>query len=694
MPVPGSPTRIPPVRRLAVLGLLCAAAIVSCGRDVTGPLGAAARYVRGFAWNPQFPPALQVAGASASSVVQVSFVHVILHHDDGSIALDTTIDFPAGSSAATVSLTVKLLDDAPASGEQMHLTLDYLNAAGTVVFEGGPILITAAPAPADGSLNPPVQVPIAYIGPGSNAASVAISPHGGTVVAGAGFSFTAVAKDNGGQPLAGTPVVWSSLDPTVANVTSAGAGTGTAFGARGTARIVAQLLTGPADTVQLFVTLPATQVAAASGGGQTGVAGAALAQPLVVKVSAADGIGAAGVTVSFAVATGGGSLSSTSVVSDANGLAQTTWKLGPAAGLQSVSAGAGTLANSPVTFTATAQSATATKLVVTTPPTTGVAGAPLSPVVISAEDDNGNVATGFTGPVSIALGANPTLAGLGGGNVVNAIAGVATFSTLTVSKVGTGYTLVASGGGLSGATSGAFDVGVGAPSKLVFTLQPSNAIVRTPITPAIVVSAQDSQGNPTPGFTGVVSIALATSQGGATLAGTTTVNAIGGGASFGDLSVSAAGTSYSLVASAAGLTSVTSGSFAITSGAANLVLSSGGGQSATAGAALGQPIVVKVTDADGNGVAGSTVSFGVVTGGGTVSPASGVSDASGFVQAAWTLGAADGAQSMSAAISGLPGAQLTITANAAATCRRDPLVPWFPWLPLPPCLPPFPPHGP
>ena len=304
-------------------------------------------------------------------------MHVLLHHDDGSIALDTTIDFPSGSNAVTVSLTVKLLDDAPASGEQMHLTLDYLNAAGAVVFEGGPILITAAPAPADGTLNPPVQVPISYIGPGSNAASVAIAPRGETVIAGSGFSFTAVAKDNSGQPLPGTlRIIWSSLDPTIATVTSASAGAGIALGARGTARIVAQLLTGPADTVQLSVILPASQITAVSGGGQTGVAGAVLAQPLVVKVTAADGIGAPGVTVNFAVATGGGSVSA-SVVSDANGLAQTTWKLGPTSGPQSVTAFAGTLTNSPLTFAATAQAATATKLVITTPPASGQAGVPL-----------------------------------------------------------------------------------------------------------------------------------------------------------------------------------------------------------------------------------------------------------------------------------------------------------------------------
>ncbi|MGB6501741.1 MAG: hypothetical protein WBG19_10185, partial [Thermoplasmata archaeon] len=550
---PGLPARHQPARRLTVLGLLFVAALISCGKDVTGPVGAAARYMRGFSWNPEFPPAMQLAGGAGSSVVQVSFVHVVLHHDDGSIALDTTIDFPSGSSGITVSLTVKLLDNAPASGEPMHLTLDYLNSAGTVVFEGGPILVTAAPAPADGSLNPPVTVPISYIGPGSNAASVVISPSGATVVSGGGFSFTALAKDNSGQPLAGTPVVWSSLDPAIATVTSATAGGGTALGSRGTARIVAQLLTGPADTVLLSVTLPASQLIAASGGGQSGVAGAALALPLIAKVEATDGIGAAGVTVNFAVATGGGSLGNASAVSDANGLAQTSWRLGLGAGLQSVTASAGTLGNSPVTFTATSLAATATKLVVTASPTSGVAGVPLAPLAITAEDDNGNVATGFNGPVSIALGANPPSAALSGAATVNAIAGVATFASLTVNKPGTGFTLAASSPGLGAATTSAFDIVAGAPSKLVFAVQPSSAIANAVLNPAIVVNAQDSQGNPTPSFTGTVSLGFATNPAGGALNGLTTTNAIAGVATFNDVAVSAVGVGYALSASAGGL---------------------------------------------------------------------------------------------------------------------------------------------
>jgi hypothetical protein len=95
------------------MGLVFVAAILSCGKDVTGPLGAAGRYVRGLAFDPIFPPAYQAAGGTSSGVVQFTRVHIVLDHDDGSVALDTTIDFPAGQDSLTVDLTVKLLDNAP-----------------------------------------------------------------------------------------------------------------------------------------------------------------------------------------------------------------------------------------------------------------------------------------------------------------------------------------------------------------------------------------------------------------------------------------------------------------------------------------------------------------------------------------------------------------------------------------------------
>ena len=70
---------------------------------------------------------------------------------------------------------------------------------------------------------------------------------------------------------------------------------------------------------------------------QSALAGSLLAQPVVVRVNATDGLPMAGVTVNFA-AQNGGSVGTPSAVSGADGLVQTTWTLGPGAGAQTLTA--------------------------------------------------------------------------------------------------------------------------------------------------------------------------------------------------------------------------------------------------------------------------------------------------------------------------------------------------------------------
>ena len=87
------------------------------------------------------------------------------------------------------------------------------------------------------------------------------------------------------------------------------------------------------------------------------------------------------------------------------------------------------------------------------------AGAAITPaVVVTAQDSLGVTVTSFTGLVTIGIGTNPAGGILSGTMSVAAVAGVATFATLSVDKVGTGYTLSATSSGLTGATSAAFNV--------------------------------------------------------------------------------------------------------------------------------------------------------------------------------------------------------------------------------------------
>src|SRR5947209_12725466 len=105
----------------------------------------------------------------------------------------------------------------------------------------------------------------------------------------------------------------------------------------------------------------------------------------------------------------------------------------------------------------------------------------------------GNTAPAFTGTVTVALGANPGSGTLGGTTTVAAVAGVATFSNLSVNKSATDYTLTGAASGLSPATSAAFNVTSGTVSQLVFSVQPSNTTAGPAITPAVTGTSHDAQ---------------------------------------------------------------------------------------------------------------------------------------------------------------------------------------------------------
>ncbi len=75
-----------------------------------------------------------------------------------------------------------------------------------------------------------------------------------------------------------------------------------------------------------------------SGGNQIATPGTVLPQPIVVKLGDTLGLGVSGHAVTFAVATGGGSVAPTSATTDANGLASTIWTLGAPSGAQTITA--------------------------------------------------------------------------------------------------------------------------------------------------------------------------------------------------------------------------------------------------------------------------------------------------------------------------------------------------------------------
>ncbi len=200
--------------------------------------------------------------------------------------------------------------------------------------------------------------------------------------------------------------------------------------------------------------------------------------------------------------------------------------------------------------------AAATQWVVTTqPPSSATAGSGFS-LTVAAEDSLGNVVTTYGGNVSLALASNPGGATLGGASTGTAQAGVMTFTGLTLNKAALGYTLAASGGGLTAATTNSITIVAAQASQWVITTQPP-ASVTAGAGFGLVVAAEDSFGNVAPSYTGSVSLALASNPGGATLGGASTLSASAGVATFTGLTLNKAGGPDSLQASGGTLTAAT-----------------------------------------------------------------------------------------------------------------------------------------
>ncbi len=90
---------------------------------------------------------------------------------------------------------------------------------------------------------------------------------------------------------------------------------------------------------------------------------------------------------------------------------------------------------------------------------------------------------------------------------------------------------------------------------------------------------------------------------------------------------------------------------------------SGDGQSARPGEAVGNPLVVRLVDQSGNGVPNRAVSWVVATGGGSVQPGTSTTDNEGRATTGWTLGPAQGSNTLNAVVSGVGFVGFTATAT-------------------------------
>jgi hypothetical protein len=318
--------------------------------------------------------------------------------EESSVTADPGSNIPAnGTAASTITVVLRDAAESPISGlgpEAFEIVVTGSAVAGpiaengrlgryefavtntvaqtitvTVKAEG----VTLSPAPAV-QFVPGAAARIAIVTqPSATAQSgapfarqpvVRLLDASGNPVAEAGVQVQAAIKTGGGT-LGGTTTVVSD---------TAGIATFTNLSITGTAGARTLEFTGTGLTAVTSQTIDitagaATTLALNAGNNQSAAVGTAVPTAPSVKVTDASGNPVGGVSVTFAVASGGGSLGgSGSVSTNTSGVATSpTWTLGTAAGTNTLTATAAGLAGSPVTFTATATPASASRLVITTP---------------------------------------------------------------------------------------------------------------------------------------------------------------------------------------------------------------------------------------------------------------------------------------------------------------------------------------
>jgi len=322
---------VPKALRAIVVAVMVAVATGGCDRQ-TGPTTMAALSLQ-----PTLPD-LSAFSALATVVIDRAQVTVTLANDV--VALDTTIAFPADSTALRLRVRVPVQSD-----KDSVLVRVALLGGGQPLFAGQRVAPVGL-----GAVGTVIQVPLSYVGPGAQVATIILTPADSVVTLGDVILMRADGFDASGLPVAVFYVSWSTDDPTLATIN--GSGLLRAPTRRGQVLVTARTPTGVSGSTPLtFIPLPAT-IVKAGGDGQADRPGAVLQAPLVVQVNAADGLGVKGIAVQFRSLDPLAAVADPVVVTDATGRAQTTAVLGTVLGgyaFEASVAGVGT-----VTFTATA----------------------------------------------------------------------------------------------------------------------------------------------------------------------------------------------------------------------------------------------------------------------------------------------------------------------------------------------------
>jgi hypothetical protein len=309
-------------------------------------------------------------------------------------------------------------------------------------------------------------------------------------VAGSDVTLSAqLSQDDGTAiPTAGKVVTWTKTGTggtfSAATSTTDAAGIAAVTFTTGTSSGTAYTFTGTdgdsttgTSTAVTTVAGAATQIAANAGNGQSAVVNTAVTTPPSVLVKDANNNPVNGVSVTFAVATGGGSVSGGSATTGANGIASVgSWTVGPTAGSNTLTATSGTLTGSPVTFTATGTSGISVPTITTVDPATGINNGLLQGVVVTG--------TGFTtGTTQVRL-VKSGQANISMANSVITTTTVTGAFQLNGALPGTWDVVVITDGGTA-TKSAAFTVVNSSAVSTVTAISPTSATTNTTVTSTI-----------------------------------------------------------------------------------------------------------------------------------------------------------------------------------------------------------------
>lgn len=396
-----------------------------------------------------------------------------------------------------------------------------------------------------------------------------------------------------------------------------------------------------------------------SGDAQTDTVGATLATPYAVFVSDAMGNPVVGITVTWAVTGGGGSIPGVSA-SDATGIATATHTFGSTPGAQVVTATVSGLAGSPVTFTSTAT--------VGSPASMSVAGgdgqtatvdqAVTTPPSVTVVDGFGNAVAGVTVNFAATSGAGSVT----GGGAVTDGSGTAQVGSWILGQAAGTNELTATLNALTPVVFTATGVADAAAALQLDAGDGQSAIAGNAVVTPPSVLVVDQFGNPVQGVT----VDYGNITGGGSITGGSPSSGADGVAAVGSWTLGVTAGANTLDATSVGLpTTITFTATGIGGSADSMYVDSGDAQTDTVGATLATPYIVRVVDTNDNGVPGIPVSWLVTGGGGSVINTT-ATDASGFATATHVFGTTVGPQTVQAAVGGVPGSPLTFTSTATA----------------------------